>query len=67
MKKTSTYDMDDRKNTVVNLQDREQDNLRRDVLRRIVRNVRKQNADLSEDEAMTLANEAVAAVRTSGS
>ncbi len=67
MKKISICDMNDGKNTTEKLLDREQDNRRREALRRIVRTVREQNADLSEDEAMIVANEAVAAVRTSGS
>jgi len=39
---------------------------RREVLRRTVREVQEQNADLSEEEVASLANEAVTAVRAPG-
>lgn len=39
------------------------DACRREILRRTIRGVREDNEDLSAEEAMALANEAVAAVR----
>jgi len=39
------------------------DALRREILRQTVQDIQEQNLDLSEEEAVNLANEAVASVR----